>query len=215
MTDREENKLSMYEAVIKFLDKNEAKLSVIPAFAPLTEALKQAVGQIYERNAEFTAATDGTTNEKKVAENVLINEAVSLAGMCRSYASANGNERLKARTKVTASDLTHMRDTELDSQVQVLRDTITEYLPELGDYGVTEELVTDFMSLADAYHSAMQSREAASAEQSAARQNLTEAFREVDRILYDQIDPLMEAFRTRDPKLYNGYQAVRVIKDIR
>jgi len=215
MTDREENKLSMYQTVLKFMDKNAAKLDVIPAMAMLREKLRTAVGVIHKRNAEHRNAAKGATNAKATAEEHLADEATALAGMCATYASVQGDDRLEARTTITMSDLRDMRDTELSNWSRSLYDVITEHQADLVEYGLTEGMASDFLNLLDVYDNARDGRDEATAEQVAARQGLTAAFRIVDHILYKQIDRLMERFRTTDPKLYNGYQAARVIKDIR
>ena len=43
---------------------------------------------------------------------------------------------------------------------------------------------------------------------------LSQAFDQVDHVLYDMIDPLMEIFRSSDSYFYNQYFSARVINDL-
>ncbi len=215
MTNREENKLTMYRAVLNFLKNSLEKLAVIPVFASLVEQYEELIKAIDARQDEHQTVAEGASTHKKTAEDELIDDAVSLCKTSYSYAAAQGDEKLKARFKITESELTRMRDTELLGRVRSLHDLIEEHLSDLAGYGITEDMLTAFKDRIDAYEDALDSRETVSGEKTAARQALTDAFRDVSELLYEQIDPLMEAFRTRDSHFYNQYQAVRTIKDLR
>lgn len=189
MTNREENKLTMFRAVLNFLKNNLEKLAVIPVFASLVEQYENLIQVLDARQDEHQTVTEGATKHKESAEDELIDDAVSLCKTSYSYAASQGDEKLKARFKVTESELTRMRDTELLGRVRSLHDLIEQHLSDLAGYGITEDMLTAFKDRIDAYEEALDSRETVSGERTAARQALTDAFSDVSELLCSRSIP--------------------------
>ena len=214
MTKREENKLSMYKAVLKFFDDNVAKLERIPVIASIIEGYRGLVGEVESKHEEHQTAAKGFADHKGDRKVDLVEELVTIGDILFAYAARINDQRLKALFKVTPSGLKEMRDTELLNRARTMHDRAEEHLTDLEEFTIDEAVLQVLQERIDAYEEALTGREAAAGTQTAARVALTDRFSAVDDILYDQLDPLMEVFRTEDRDFYNEYKSVRVIKDI-
>ncbi|MBK7381135.1 MAG: hypothetical protein IPJ03_19470 [Ignavibacteriales bacterium] len=72
MLDRQENKLTMFEAVISLLDANTVKTAAIAAFAATYTVFKNFVAQIKVKDVEKGGATTGKTSTKNEDKSALI-----------------------------------------------------------------------------------------------------------------------------------------------
>lgn len=215
MTDREENKLNMYRAVLNLLQENEEKTGAIPAFTTVTTALDEAIKNIEKQHTAHQTVAKGTAQQKEKFEEQLIDSLVTLAGVLYVYAVQQKNEELKTIVKVTESQLKRMRDNELLARAHTIYERAQTLQAELADYGIGEARLNDVSSQIGDYGAALGKRETVSAEKTAARQALSDAFEQTDNVLYEMLDPLMETYRTGERDFYNAYQSARVIKDLR
>jgi len=215
MNKHEENKVTMFRAVLNLLQSNRKMLTdQVPVFDELIDEYDADVRNVNAKNEKHQTVAAGATDKKTAAEEALVDETVALCRPCYSYASRQQDPELQARLNVTESDLTRMRDTELLRTTRGLLELMESLQEELAKYNVTSDRLDNYGTLTETYGSSMDNRETLSGVQKAAREALTEAIHETDTLLKEQIDPLVENFRTIDREFYNQYQAVRAIKDL-
>ena len=215
MTNREENKLTMYRGVLELMRKYADQAVALPVLTAVVAELDQAIQRIESLHQEHQTVSKGAARQKAADEEALIDQLMTLASLLYTYAARNGQEALKAVVKVTESDLRKMRDTELLARSRTILEQVETAQAALTDYGITDAAITGLRDHIAAYANALDSQEAAGGEKTAARQTLHRAFDGADLVLYEQLDPLMEAFRDRDQDFYNRYHSTRVIKDLR
>ena len=96
MTDRQENKFTMYEAVTSLLDANTAKTSSMTAFATALTSFKDVIASISEKNIQKNTATAGKTTLKNQQQAELIESAVPIAGALYALGTASNDPRIQA-----------------------------------------------------------------------------------------------------------------------
>ena len=214
MTKKEENKLTMYKAVLALLQANGSKTASIPAFANILSQFQAAVQEIEQKHREHQTRAKGAAQQKAQLEDEMVDSLVLLAGAMYVYGVQQQDEELKALTRVSESSFKRLRDTDLLNRARSLYSKAEALAANLGDYGIDEARLTAIKEQIDAYAAALENREMVSAEKTAARQALSQAFDQADEILTDMLDPIMEMYRTQDQQFYNQYQSARVIKDL-
>ena len=214
MTKSEENINSMFKAVSSLLAANQAKIDTLPALANSVSNFNQKLGDIQNKDAEYTHLTSGKTNMKNSAEEDMIEALLPIASAVNVYAKINGKADLKENSKVTVSDLRRLRDSELLIKAQYLHDIAQTNIADLANFGVAEANLTNLQSLIDTYKSSIEVKDTSFAEKSAARESLSKLFDDANEILKEEIDMLMELFRTSDSDFYNSYKSARVIRDL-
>lgn len=214
MTKSEENINSMFKAVSSLLTSNQAKVDTLPALATSVSNFNQKLGEIQSKDAEYTHLTSGKTDMKNDAEEDMIEAVLPIASALNVYAKINGKTDLKENSKVTVSDLRRLRDSELLIKAQYLHDIALTNVADLTNFGIAEADLTNLQSLVDSYRASIEVKDTSFAEKSAARESLSKLFDDTNEILKEEIDMLMELFRTSDSDFYNSYKSARVIRDL-
>ena len=229
MTKREENKLTMYKAVLGMLNNNKAKTETVPAFAAVEDQFFKAVEEIEFRHGKHQTVAKGAAQQKSVDEDELVDGIVTLGSLLYVLAVQKGDRTLQEAAKVTESALKQMRDAELLSRARTVFEKAEALKGELTNYGIDEAKLSAIKTQIDKYAAALEGTEAVAAEKTATRQAqsvfpyclynvtvraLSQAYDQADHVLYDMIDPLMEIFRSSDSYFYNQYFSARVIKDL-
>ena len=214
MTKNEENKFSSYRVVISVLDENQSIISRLPALCSALTKLKSYYSDLSERDIDYTTSTSGKTNAKNLIKDELIDKLAPLTDTLFSFASHNNNEQLKAKCHVSRTKLKSMRASDLLSKSKIIHDLANANITELAEYGVTAARLTDLLNKTSEYNDALNIKDTGFTNKSAARLTLSQLFDSTDKILKDEIDPLIENFRETDKIFYDKYQAARVVKDL-
>ena len=136
MTDRQENKFTMYEAVTSLLDANTAKTSSMTAFATALTSFKDVIASISEKNIQKNTATAGKTTLKNQQQAELIESAVPIAGALYALGTASNDPRIQALGNIKKGYLQNLRDTELTDAVTSIKNLADGYAAALAPYGV-------------------------------------------------------------------------------
>jgi hypothetical protein len=214
MNKVQENKRTMYEAVLALLSANSAKTAAVAAFATSEAEFRNIVSQIENKSAEYNQATVGRTASKNQAADILVDAVLPMAAALFAYGSKQKDATLKEKAAVNESELRRIRDTELITQTNAILALLNEHLLPLADYGVTAAKITEFQQKITDFNAALGTRESSLAERVGARTSLADLIRKADEILHEQLDHFMELFRPTEPQFYTEYFTARIIKDL-
>jgi len=214
MTKIEENKFSMYRAVNSVLNENQLTVATMPALDNAKTSFATLIASINEKDNTFKTTAAGKTDVKKSVKEDLLNVLVPCTNALFAYASKANIADLKANTKVSISKYQLMRDNDLINKARSIHDLLNSNLRLLADYGITALKVTELNDKLNGYINAIGNQDISHASKSAARQSLSELFDQADAVLKNEIDSLMESFKTSNEVFYNKYWSARVIKDL-
>jgi hypothetical protein len=214
MTNNQENKLTMYEAVQSLLDANSDKTTAVPAFAGTIAKLKGTLQGIKSKATEVEGASAGKVATKNQAEDELLNVLMPVSSALFVLGGAQKDLELKEKANVSESALRKMRDTELVGKASLLLSLANQRAKALGGYGISPEMLTDLEGKISSFSASIGQRESSVAERVGARANLLELFDVADRTLTEELDRMMELVRGSQTQFYNEYFAARVIKDL-
>ncbi len=214
MKDSQENKLTMYEAVLSLLRLKLAIITSIPALLNSRDEFALKITEIKEMARQKREVTAGKRAAKADAENILISVLMSVGSALFSFGRKIKDSELQALSNIRVSRLEDMRDTELVSKAETVYGKLQENIDKLSDYNITPEIVTDLRIKIDNFANALGERESAAAKGAGATANLKALFNQADEMLYDDMDRLIELLRESNGEFYNEYFAARVIKDL-
>lgn len=198
MNDKQENKLSMYNAVKRVLNMFTSRWSGLAGFAKVVSAYTNTLTAL-ETNASLQKKNiSGITIDKRDLKETLSDYAHMVAGAVHAYAQSIGNDELRKIVAFVRSDFTRMRDEVIDKEARNIHSAATEQLANLEGYGITQAVVDTLKELIDKYHEKTpQTRTALSA-----RNTYTKAIDtlsdETDLILEGQLDKMMLQFKSTD-----------------
>ncbi|HCY74344.1 MAG TPA: hypothetical protein DHV28_00350 [Ignavibacteriales bacterium] len=214
MNDKQENKLTMYNAVTTLLVANSAKYATVTALSTALTNFQDIIAAISEKNILKNSATAGKTTLKSQERTALISAVVPVAGGLFALGTATNDPRLQALGNIKKGTLQNLRDTELTDQATLVKNTADAYAAQLVAYGVEALQIANIDTIISAFNSALGGKESSFSTKFAAGSVLSDLFKQGDSILTDQMDRMMEKFNSSDPQFYLEYKNARVIKDL-
>lgn len=214
MTDREENKLSMYLATEKLMFDNNIIWSAIVAIVSAMGDLKNGIKFIQKQRQIEELATTGTTKDKAAAKKAAIEKALPIAGALTAYAAVTNDNTLKDQVNYGWNDLNASRDTVCHDRLVLIQSKADDHAAALLDYGVSGTDITDLLNLNAAFLAGIQSPQVAKGAGVAARKERKKKMKEMDALLKERLDKLMVMYKTNNPEFYGRYQNARIIIDL-
>ena len=214
MNDKQENKLTMYEAVVNLLDSNTAKIASLTALTDLLTDFKDRVAEIKEKDLLANTAKTGNAAAKASDRTALTEDAITIAAALFALGSATGDDRLKELAAYNKSKFKSLRDTQLAIDVTNIKNLADANAAQLTGYGITAPMIAALDTKLTAFNASMGARETGADISTAAFGQLELKFKEADALLKEQMDKIMEVFRNSDPQFYNEYKNSREIADL-
>lgn len=214
MNSNESNKYSMYMGTVRLLGSNQTKTGTIPAFAESYQKLSSLVDQIQVKDKERMGKTPGRVAAKDELADAMVTATVIVAAAVAAYARKKGNTQLKEAIHIHESHLRHARGSEQVNRAKLTYDLAKGIGNDLASVAITPAMLGELKSRIAAFEESLKDVSTGVAERVGARSMLSELYVQADDVLKEEIDPMMQIFRSSDPEFYNEYRSVRVIKDL-
>jgi len=211
MTDPQENKLSMYRAVLQVLDANAAEYAGVTAMGTQVTNLHNSVDLIGQLAQTQTADTSGITLDKAMLQDQMVDMALRVAGALKAFASDTTNAPLRQQADINKTTFTRARDDMRDDIAQQIHDLGNTNVASLAPFGVTAATLSALQTRIDAYRAAIGSPRTARVQKSTATDMLGTEFDRADMILGDRIDGLIEQFKSSGTTFFSDYKNARKI----
>ena len=211
MLKRLENKLTMLNAVLRFLKQNNSAWANSTVMVELIGKLEALIGEIISIRLITEGDLTGITAEKLAQQEALINKAYELSSILYAMASSSENKILQGKVDFTESELTNARGGDLISTCLAIATLVGENLAALVPYALTEADVTVFEGMIGSFSENLPTHRVSVAERKAANERLKELFSMVDILVNDQLDRMMVRYRSASPDLYAAYLNARAI----
>lgn len=207
------SKLNSTQATLECLQANATAWQDIPGFATAVSTLEETVQAILDRSRKQSFRT-GYAAQKTDARQTMVNAAFTVASALKACASASGDKQLFSQVDFSRTDLTHGREADVLNRCQAILDLGTANAKVLAaKYNVSASDLTAFKTAIQEFTSVQPKPRQGLAASASATAELVELFAAVDKVLQEQIDPLVEKFKQSNPAFYNEYQKARVIVD--
>ncbi len=214
MSKLQENKMTMYEGVLAFFERNNSVTDGLPMMAGPINDLTDTVAEIRQARQERATLKPGKTLHKGKAKKTLVTAMMPIVTALNVFARMTDNAELQTLSNYKRSKLQRMRDTTLVTLSGVSHTQAQQYQADLASYLVTEAMVTTLQEARDTFSTAIGTQEDSQALKKTATASLAELFDETDDILRDKLDQFAELLRETQPTFYNEYKAARVIKNL-
>jgi hypothetical protein len=213
MNKRLKNKLTMYKAVLSYLEQEEAIWQQNALFAQVVQEMKNLIEQIEATLQLTNTDNSGVVQKKTNIQNDLIDAAFILMGTLQVMAVRTGNTILQGKTNLTKSDFQRMPDEQLTIVCKNLIDLLKKNLNALAEYGVVAADVTDLETKLNSYQTSLPTHRMTVSERKAANLKLQGLTAEVDILLKKQLDLMAARFKKSHPDFYAVYLNDRKVVD--
>ncbi|MEM7013469.1 MAG: hypothetical protein AAF585_18510 [Verrucomicrobiota bacterium] len=214
MQDHEEDKLSMYFAVIAACNKHNAAWSALTAFADGFAEFQLEVNAISKAAETQQAGITGAAKDKSASRQTMAEAAFPIGTAVQAWALFNEDETLAAKVYHPISDyLQNSRDSEAEQMARGVHTEATANLAQLADYGVTQQLLDELLSAINAYHNALAAPRGAITDRKAATAAIKSGITNADKILKNRMDKLVPILQITQPAFATDYKNARIIVD--
>jgi hypothetical protein len=215
MTDDQSNQLDMLLVLKDFYTANQPVIDVVPVLALNFPQIATNISVINTNVAGQSANIKGVAQNKNNIRAGLNELTFNILGIARAWAVADNNPTLAEEFKVTESGLEKIKDDTIAAYCTHRFILVNNNVAAMADYGITPVLLTTWQDAITDYETAVVSPREAINIRSTHTANLKAMFDETDSLLKNNIDPVMLAFKTTDPILYDGYKKARIVIDRR
>ena len=197
----------------EILDAHTDKWSGIPVMVNAKNEFDELIQRILDVNERTLSQSGAVTASKAGTLEAVVQKAVMLSGAMQAYAAFTGNVELAAKVKLTKTDITSARETDVEKTVSPVINAARKELPNLADYGITEAQITELETSIDDFNSMIGRPRTIRNQAFAAISELEELVNTANAVANQKLDNLMLLFQASQPGFYDEYQRGRVIVD--
>ncbi len=212
MNKTQGNYYQMYLSTQVYMDEKTTMWNSIPRIV----AYKNDFNELITRISELTVIAHqsvGVTERKIQLKTSISHKLAILSGAIQAFAYETDNMDLLKKTKVVKSDVQRQKDTDLVAFVKAVLTLVEQYLSELADFGVTEQMLSEVNVLLDDFNSLIGKPRAIMNNKFVALSTLEQLFDETNGLLNNKLDKLMLMFEETGNGFYEGYKRSRTIVD--
>ncbi|WP_303917922.1 hypothetical protein [Draconibacterium sediminis] len=207
------NQFRMYLNTQGALDANSTLWSSIPVMLSAKNNFDELIQRIGDVNEKTVSNSKAVTADKAVTLNNLIAKAVTLSGILQAYAAVTENVKLAGKVALTKSDLTKIRETDVEARITPVIEEARKELANLADYGLTEDMIVETETSLDDFKALIGQPRTVRNQAFAAMTLLEELFDTANDLVKNQLDKLMIRFKYTNTEFYSEYERARTIVD--
>lgn len=211
MNSIQENRMSMYLTVQKVTNYHKEKWEAHPAFATIFGNFEEQIAIIRETRSVQEGQITGVTKDKAEAQNNAVEKGLQVSTAVFAFASVIGNNKLQDRVGYSPTELRRCRDTILIDRLTVIIEAANQNITELENYGLKQADIDEFQAIIDKYAEKVEDPRQAITNRSRATKELADNFKNIDKVLKEQLDKLMLQFKTEAKIFFQQYQNARLI----
>ncbi len=193
------------------LNNNTSLWNTIPILVSMKNDLDELIQRIEAQNEKTNPGSVEITANKEEVKNGLAQKAMSLSGTLQAYAAINNLPEITAKVKLTKTDISRARETDIEALVKPLIDIARENLDQLVDFVVTEEIVSELETSLDDFKVLIGQPRVIRNQAFAAMDKLDELFDATNKLLKEKLDKIMIRFEYSDTEFYQEYIRARTI----
>lgn len=207
------NQFRMFTNTRATLDANSLLWNGIPVMITSKNELDEVYQRIEEVNEKTVVKSKAVTANKALVLTNLIKKVLVLSGALQAYAAFTDNTVLAGKIKLVKSDITKIRETDVEAVIApVLKEALKE-IDNLIDYGISEALITEADTSLDDYKVLIGQPRTIRNQAFAAMILLDELFDAANVIVKNKLDKLMIRFKFTHTEFYSEYERARTIVD--
>lgn len=211
MTDNQENKLRMYFTVSAVCESNTELWQDNEIFVSDFQRFKSKIPKIEYCRDQMRIENIISCSIKSFDRVELEEMAYYLSGKILHYAKDNNNQSLHAQIRNYRDILCDITDIELVEICNTLADQASTNLCQLGDYGVTTELIAEIQQLSSFYFVNINRAKASHSKYKTNEDLLRKYIKDADDLLRNKLDNDIEFYKNSDPEFYGQYKTARIV----
>ena len=215
MSNYQQNRLSMYLAVLGVMAKYNAVWAAMTAIADMVTRLQDLTSSIQEASGVQGSPLTGIAGGKRRKRMVMMEKTVELAGDLHALAVKHGNADLEAKSDLELSDLVRLGEPVIAPRCQEIHTFANANRAELETgYGVETESIVNLQTAINEFKPLISKAREAIVNRKEATGDIVTDEATADRLLKKELDGSMRKFKSKNPAFFGEYTSGRMIIDL-
>ncbi len=202
-----------YSLALAYVKENESITSSVPIFAAVYTSAIASLDAISNTNKRKIEKRKGVADNKQQHQDSLSVQAQSIASIIGTYSTIKKDLVLKEAMNFSKTELFYGPDQLLNEKSANILTKAKELAADLKDYGITPALIASFESQLKDYSSTINEPRNVAMERKQAVVQIKDLFTQLKLVFTEQLDPLMQLFKTDNRDFYDQYLLKRSIVD--
>lgn len=215
MNKNTKNKIAMYKAVKSVIDANQTAWNALPAFGTVYTAFIETLTALEQSAYDQSLATLGVKAEKNVKREELALKTYAISSGIVAFAVLNNDASLIDQMNIGKWELKNAGKTRLLQLVDRVIAKGTAFGNQLSDFGIDSTAMAELQSLRNETEALLDAPRNAIVERRLHTQQINSLRKELDQILYLQLDKLMVVLKAEHPTFFQSYRNARVVVDLK
>jgi hypothetical protein len=213
MNANQQNRLSMFLAVLGVMEKYNSAWSAMTAIAEMVTRLTGYTATIQDKSGVQGTALTGIAGGKRRARMEMIQRTLAIAGDVHALAIKNSDLALQGKVDLQLTDLLRLNETQIAPHCQQIHDLANANQAALADYGVTKEDITALQTAITAYTDVLTKPRQAVVGRKEVTGSIAQDEDAADKLLKNELDLAMRKFKTKNAPFFGEYSSARMIID--
>lgn len=214
MENSKEDRLSMYQKTIGYLNLHQDEINEIPSAVSLKIDFEICVSSILELASASGSDITGFTVDKQAKRTALKDKLLIVSTAVVAYSAVNENFSLLEKCDESPAAMDAMRDNDFYTYAKLVINEATPILLDLAPFKLDKAKLAEANAAADNYLNVIQSPRVQISERSTALLELESIFENTENLLNNKLDKVMGIFLATNPVLYSGYLSSRSIDNV-
>jgi hypothetical protein len=214
MTTNQQNRLSMFLAVLGVMQKYNSAWSAMTALAEMVTRLTAYTGALQDKTGVQGTPLTGIAGGKRRNRIDMIEKTLAMAGDLHALATKNNDSVLRAKVALDLTDLMRASETVVGTRCEQIYDLANTNTAALANYGVAAADITALKTAIDAYTDLLTKPRQAVVSRKEVTGGIAQDEDAADKLLKNELDPAMRKFKTKNAAFFGEYMSARMIIDL-
>lgn len=211
MTRKLLNSLEMFKAVDLYFDQNALLFADFEAIKTGHHFLKGEIAAIQKLSQTQSADANVQSGMKKIEKASLSTVIVKVNTAMNAVAITENDKELRLLTDISKTDLLKLREADFIIRINRIYNAAKSILDKLLKWGVTAEEVEMLDTTAASFAERSATMRNITAVTSNATNEINQKVKDVNSFLSDNLDKLLEPFKSMNVTLYGQYKIARKV----
>ena len=205
----------MYNSVQLILAQHTSAWSTLSAFSSAVNDFEAKLGEIQDLAYFQNFATVGVSATKNKKRSEVLDKVLVLMNSIKAYAIVSNDFELFEQVKITKTEL-YRGDLILTlNRLDMILEKAAEHLTALDLYGVDQATIDAMQAERDELEAVCKRPRNAIINRKVLTAEIQLLERDIDAILFFQLDPLAEVLRENQAGFYRAYKAARLVVSLK
>lgn len=213
MRKKDNQKMSMYAAVLQTCKDHQTAWENIPGFYSAVMELENKLSELHELHTTQEGMLAGVSSFKAAFKADLCEHLFVISKALRVKGVLTNDHGLVYRNKVSLSGLKNITANALLHRINAVREDLAIHGASLFEYGVTGEFIAEIQMLMNEAPVKLFQTRVAIVSRKEVTESLKERIRKMDQLISEQLDAFILNFKGSAPSFYKRYFNARIVID--